>query len=119
MVDGEVINGEPALDGRVQWLWLDDRLMAGVADRLAQLPGAVSRVAVPHQAGAFLTVAGRLGGNKAGRGVRLAVTVPRGPGQLLAGDDPGPGLGCQVRPVAVPPLAARLAGMPRVGVNGR
>src|SRR6266542_675446 len=46
-VHGEVIDGEPALDRGLQRLGLDPRLVSGVLDRAAQIPGAVGRVAVP------------------------------------------------------------------------
>jgi hypothetical protein len=49
---------------------------------------------------------------------RVGVLRPGGPGQLLAGDDPGLGVGGQVRAVAVPAGLRRLAGVPGLGVDG-
>jgi hypothetical protein len=39
LIDGEVIGGETALDGGLDWLGLDHRLVPGLADRVAQVPG--------------------------------------------------------------------------------
>src|SRR5262249_60955644 len=47
VIDGEVVAGEPAGHGRLHRLGLDHRLVPGVTDRLAQLPGAVGGVAIP------------------------------------------------------------------------
>src|SRR6266516_2967100 len=47
--DGEVVDGEPALDGGAQRLRLDHRLVPGLLYRIAQVTGAVSGVAVPGQ----------------------------------------------------------------------
>src|SRR5208283_1335900 len=75
LVHGEVIDGEPALDRGLQRLGLDHRLVAGVADRAAQVPGAVGGIAVPGQAAAcggaviwLARAARRLAVTGAGRG---------------------------------------------------
>src|SRR5256885_683262 len=49
LAHGEVIDGEPALHRGLQRPGLDHRLMAGVADRAAQVTGPVGRIAVPAQ----------------------------------------------------------------------
>src|SRR6266851_10284854 len=47
LIDGEVIEGEPALDRRLERPGLDHRRVPGLPDRRAQVPGAVSGIAVP------------------------------------------------------------------------
>src|SRR6266568_5723757 len=49
LADGEIIDGEPALDRGTQRPGLDHRLMAGLVDRIAQVTGAVGGIAVPGQ----------------------------------------------------------------------
>src|SRR5258706_10922260 len=56
--DGEVIDGEPARYRGANRLGLDHRLVSGLADRIAQVTGAVSRVAIPAQIPAGGTVIG-------------------------------------------------------------
>src|SRR5207342_1118237 len=53
LVDGEVIEGEPAVHGRAQRLRLDDGGVPGVAVGGAGLPAAVGRVSVDLQPLAF------------------------------------------------------------------
>ena len=61
LIDGEVVHGEAVLDGRLDRLGLDHRLVTGAADRITQLTGPVGRVAVPGQR-AVLTGIVRPGG---------------------------------------------------------
>lgn len=49
LVDGEVVQGEPALDRRGQRLGLDHRGISGLPDRVPQVPSAVGRIGVPGQ----------------------------------------------------------------------
>src|SRR6266851_5651133 len=58
LADGEVIDREPALYRGAKRLRLDHRLVSGLADRIAQVTGAVSRVAIPAQIPAGGTVVG-------------------------------------------------------------
>ena len=48
-VHGEVVQGEPALDGGQQRVRLDHRLVPGPGDRIAQVSGAVGRIGVPGE----------------------------------------------------------------------
>src|SRR5207253_892117 len=47
LFDGEVVHGEPALHGHSQRLGFDHRIVSGVGDGAAQIPCAVSAIAVP------------------------------------------------------------------------
>src|SRR5713226_7514911 len=90
LADGEVIDGEPALDRRTQRLGLDHRLVPGLLDRIAQVTGAVGGIAVPGQwllpAAAAVAcrgigaVAGSLGGQELLGHRGIAVVLPGGPG---------------------------------------
>jgi hypothetical protein len=133
LVDGEVVEGEPALDRRLQRLGLDHRGIPGLPDRVPQVPGAVGGIGVPGQrlpaglpAGRLrpalagvLVLAGVLGGEELRRGRRVGVVLAAGPGQLLIGDDPGLRLGRRVRAVAVAAGLAGFAGVPGVRAGGR
>jgi hypothetical protein len=46
LIDTEVIQGEPALDGRLEWPGLDDRRVPGLLQRRTQVAGAIGGVAV-------------------------------------------------------------------------
>ena len=126
-IDGEVIGGEAALDGGQQRPGLDHRLVPGLGDRGAQVPGAVGRIAVPGKLPAagivMVAVTAAAGGGALGRHElrgdrRVGVLGPGGPGQLLIGDDPGLRVGGHVGAVAVPAGLGGLAGVPGLGVHG-
>src|SRR5271157_16066 len=56
LIDGEVIDGEPSLDRGPQGLGLDHRLVPGISDRAAQVPGAIGGIAVPGTTSAFASL---------------------------------------------------------------
>ena len=89
LVDGEVIDGEAALDRGLQRLGLDDGLVPGVGDRAAQVPGAVGGIAVPGQRFLLAAITAVCPG-----GWRLR--RPGRAGAVLAGAGPssGPELAC-------------------------
>src|ERR1019366_3779685 len=66
-VDGEVVDGEPALDGGPERLGLDHRVMPGLLDRAPQVPGSIGGIAVP--------------GNPAAAAVMAAAAVPAARGR--------------------------------------
>jgi len=82
--DGEIVDGEPALDRALHRPGLDHRLVPGLADRLPQFSRAVGRVAIPGQrlvAGAVTSysaviVAGCLGGEELPGHCRVGVSSP-------------------------------------------
>ena len=112
LVDGELVEGEPAVHGRAQRPRLDDRGVPGLRPgRGQQLAGAVGRIAQ------HLDRVGFLGQQlDADRGV--GVLRPGGRGQRAAGDDPGVRLDLHVRLVAVLVAGAGLVRVPGLGING-
>ena len=64
LVDGEVVDGEPALDRRGQRPGLDHRVVSGVVDRATQIPCAVSGIAVPLTRAGGACGSRRIGGQE-------------------------------------------------------
>jgi hypothetical protein len=80
LIDGEVIQGEPAVDGRLERPGLDDRLVPGPGQDSAQVTGAVGRVAVNLSRRRF--AADQFRGDRG-----IAVVLPGGLRQLALNAD--------------------------------
>jgi len=98
-INGEVSGGEPAVHGGLDRPGLDHRGVPGVADRGAQFPGAIGRIAIPRTRRA---AAGGLFGQELARDRGVAVVLPAGFGEPLTGDDPGLRAGHHVGAVTIP-----------------
>lgn len=75
LIDSEVIEGEPTLDGRAHRPWFDQRSMSGASESGEHFPGTVGRVGKDLDAGA---------GDRGIQGESRAPTVPSlffGPGR--------------------------------------
>jgi hypothetical protein len=96
----------------------------GADDRLAQVSGAVSRIAVPGELPAGIAAVAVVAAVAASAATNSATTAasefsaPGGPGQLLAGDDPGFVVVGHMRAVAVPADLGGLAGVPGLSAYG-
>ncbi|TSE15693.1 hypothetical protein B1A87_007035 [Arthrobacter sp. KBS0703] len=116
LIDGEVIEGEPAFDGRAERPWFDHWGMRGAGESGEHFPGTVGRVGLDADAGA-----GDRGiqGDQPGTDGSVAVLGPGGLGQLRGGDQPGIGFDDNVglESVLLPGLG--LMRVPGIGVHGR
>jgi hypothetical protein len=92
----------------------------GADDRLAQVSGAVSRIAVPGELPAGIAAVAVVAAVAASAATTAAseFSAPGGSGQLLVGDDPGFVVVGHMRAVAVPADLGGLAGVPGLSVYG-
>jgi hypothetical protein len=92
----------------------------GADDRLAQVSGAVSRIAVPGELPAGIAAVAVVAAVAASAATTAAseFSAPGGSGQLLVGDDPGFVVVGHMRAVAVPADLGGLAGVPSLSVYG-
>ena len=93
----------------------------GADDRLAQVSGAVSRIAVPGELPAGIAAVAVVAASAATNSATTAASefsAPGGSGQFLVGDDPGFLSVGHMRAAAVPADLGGLAGVPGLSAYG-